>query len=161
MCTHIANFFFDTKKYLIWQLGYSWKFTVFVHYPNMSSRWILQCRQSSDFKASLIIFRMTVEKRGNITYCHIVDTTFDINEYLLEQKTQLKNWRDVYWRLWGTINFLSCTRCKEVFPCSEFGHCKFHPEPPRFDNDTGLYSCIGTFPCCHLKTLPIRSNTAE
>ncbi|KAK3084935.1 hypothetical protein FSP39_021652 [Pinctada imbricata] len=97
--------------------------------------------------------RMTVEKRGKITYCHIVDTSFDVNDYLLELKNQLKNWRDVYWRIWGTINYLSCTRCKEVFPCGEFGHCKFHPEPPRFDNETGIYSCIGTFPCCHLKTL--------
>lgn len=97
--------------------------------------------------------RMTIEKRGKLTFCHTRDQNFDVNDYLLELKGQLKTWRDVYWRIWGMINYLTCTRCKEVFPCSDFGHCKYHPEPPRFDNETGINSCIGTYPCCHLKTL--------
>ncbi|XP_056008642.1 SANT and BTB domain regulator of class switch recombination-like isoform X4 [Ostrea edulis] len=97
--------------------------------------------------------RLTIEKRGNLTFCHTRDQNFDANDYLLELKGQLKSWRDVYWRIWGMINFLTCTRCKEAFPCSDFGHCKYHAEPPRFDNETGIQSCIGTYPCCHLKTI--------
>ncbi|KAJ8312380.1 hypothetical protein KUTeg_009753 [Tegillarca granosa] len=99
------------------------------------------------------IFRITVDKRGKLMYCHIKDNSFDINDYLLELKTQLKNWREVYWRIWGLINYLTCTRCLETFPCTEFGHCKYHPEPPRYDNEGGLSQCIGTYPCCHQKTL--------
>lgn len=101
----------------------------------------------------LVAYRMTIEKRGKLTFCHTKDQNFDVNDYLLELKGQLKSWRDVYWRIWGMINHLTCTRCKEIFPCSDFGHCKYHPEPPRFDNETGVNSCIGTYPCCHLKTL--------
>ncbi|XP_060079266.1 SANT and BTB domain regulator of class switch recombination-like [Ylistrum balloti] len=97
--------------------------------------------------------RMTVDKRGRLSHCHVKDKSFDVNEYLLELKAQLKSWREVYWRIWGLINYLSCTRCGELFPCAEFGHCKYHPEPPRYDNESGLGSCIGTYPCCHQKNL--------
>ncbi|XP_052074715.1 SANT and BTB domain regulator of class switch recombination-like isoform X1 [Mytilus californianus] len=97
--------------------------------------------------------RLTVDRRGTLTFCHIRDPSFDVNEYLLELKGQLKTWREVYWRVWGTINYLICTRCKEVFPCSDLGHCKYHPEPARYDNEGSLYSCIGTYPCCHQRVL--------
>ncbi|XP_078337550.1 SANT and BTB domain regulator of class switch recombination-like isoform X2 [Crassostrea virginica] len=109
--------------------------------------------QNLEKKIKCMPSRMTIEKRGKLTFCHTRDQNFDVNDYLLELKGQLKTWRDVYWRIWGMINYLTCTRCKEVFPCSDFGHCKYHPEPPRFDNETGINSCIGTYPCCHLKTL--------
>lgn len=102
-----------------------------------------------------VSLRMTVDTRGNLTYCHVRDTTFDINEYLLQQKAQLKSWRDVYWRLWGIINFLSCDRCGETFACAELGHCRYHPEPLRYENDPeSIPSCIiGTYPCCHQRNL--------
>ncbi|KAL3856393.1 hypothetical protein ACJMK2_011160 [Sinanodonta woodiana] len=97
--------------------------------------------------------RMTIDKRGNLIYCHVRDPSFDVNEYLLDLKSQLKNWRDVYWRLWGTVNYLTCSRCGETFMCNEYGHCKFHPEPPRYENSSNYASYIGTYPCCHQKTL--------
>ena len=96
---------------------------------------------------------MTIDKRGKLTFCHIRDSTFDVNDFLLELKGQLKSWREVYWRVWGLTNYLSCTRCGDYFQCAEFGHCKYHPEPPRYENDSGVYACIGTYPCCHQKSL--------
>ncbi|PVD33053.1 hypothetical protein C0Q70_08501 [Pomacea canaliculata] len=79
--------------------------------------------------------RMTIDRWGRLTYSHVRDPTFDVNNYLLELKVQLKQWRDVYWRIWGTINVLTCSRCGDVFPVTEFGHCRYHPEPPQFDNN--------------------------
>lgn len=97
---------------------------------------------------------MTVDKQGSLIYCHVRDKTFDINDYLLEQKVLLKSWRDVYWRVWGIINYRMCSRCHETFSCSELGHCKYHPEMPRFDTEEGMPpSSVGTYPCCHQKTL--------
>lgn len=119
---------------------------------NWIIKYSIQCK-SIAFTCTCCLYRMTIEKRGKLTFCHTKDQNFDVNDYLLELKGQLKSWRDVYWRIWGMINHLTCTRCKEIFPCSDFGHCKYHPEPPRFDNETGVNSCIGTYPCCHLKTL--------
>lgn len=96
---------------------------------------------------------MTIDRWGRLTYSHVRDPTFDVNNYLLELKVQLKQWRDVYWRIWGTINVLTCSRCGDVFPVTEFGHCRYHPEPPQFDNNEpgSPVSCVGTYPCCHLR----------
>ena len=97
--------------------------------------------------------RMTVDKRGQLTFCHIRETTFDINQYLIDLKVQLKSWRDMYWRVWGTIHYQGCSRCGETFSCTDYGHCKYHPEPPRYDNETANTSFIGSYPCCHQKCL--------
>ncbi|KAL4223524.1 hypothetical protein ACF0H5_016995 [Mactra antiquata] len=97
--------------------------------------------------------RMTVDKRGQLTFCHVRDTSFDVNQYLIDLKTQLKTWREVYWRVWGTVHYLTCGRCNESFSCTDYGHCKYHPEPPRFDNDMSDSSYVGTYPCCHQKCL--------
>ncbi|XP_013382557.1 uncharacterized protein KIAA1841 homolog isoform X1 [Lingula anatina] len=100
--------------------------------------------------------RTTIDRVGNLSYYHTRDPSWDVNDYLLEQKAQLKTWRDVYWRLWGTINFLQCSRCKEYFTCTELGHCKYHPEKAVFEEKIGdkkTTSVIGTYPCCDQKTL--------
>ena len=59
----------------------------------------------------------------------------------------------VYWRVWGTIHYQSCSRCSEVFSCTDYGHCKYHPEAPRYDNESSDNSFLGTYPCCHQKSL--------
>ncbi|XP_052800650.1 SANT and BTB domain regulator of class switch recombination-like isoform X2 [Mya arenaria] len=97
--------------------------------------------------------RMTIDKRGQLTFCHVRDTTFDVNAYLIDLKTQLKSWREVYWRVWGTIHYQTCSRCGEVFTCTDYGHCKYHPEAPRYDNEMSDTSFVGTYPCCHQKSL--------
>ena len=96
---------------------------------------------------------MTIDKRGQLTFCHVRDTTFDVNQYLIDLKTQLKSWREVYWRVWGTVHYQMCSRCGETFSCTDYGHCKYHPEPPRYDNEMSSSSYIGTYPCCHQKCL--------
>lgn len=55
-------------------------------------------------------YRMLVDRRGELIFVHDRDMTWDVNDYLVEVKTKLKTWREVYWRLWGTINCLYCTR---------------------------------------------------
>ncbi|XP_055957977.1 SANT and BTB domain regulator of class switch recombination isoform X2 [Patella vulgata] len=109
--------------------------------------------QSMKKRVKCLPSRMTIDRHGQLTYCHLQDTTFDVNEYLIDLKLQLKRWQEVYWRVWGTINCLPCSRCSEVFPLIEFGHCKYHPEAPRYDNESGIGSCVGVYPCCHQNTL--------
>ena len=85
---------------------------------------------------------MTVDSRGNLVFRHLRDPSWNLNDYILELRAVLSTWRDVYWRLWGTVNFLSCSRCGETFPCVEIGHCRFHPEPARFDSANDE-KCVG------------------
>ncbi|XP_021575220.1 uncharacterized protein KIAA1841 isoform X2 [Carlito syrichta] len=55
--------------------------------------------------------KINVDRHGNIVYIHIRDKTWDVHEFLNSLFEELKSWRDVYWRLWGTINWLTCSRC--------------------------------------------------
>ncbi|XP_053102928.1 SANT and BTB domain regulator of class switch recombination isoform X4 [Hemicordylus capensis] len=57
--------------------------------------------------------KVNVDQHGNIIYVHIRDKSWDVHEYLLSLFEELKSWRDVYWRLWGTINWLTCSRCNQ------------------------------------------------
>ncbi|CAH1801322.1 unnamed protein product [Owenia fusiformis] len=102
----------------------------------------VQCSQS----------RMTIDRLGQLKYSHIPDASWDVNDFLIDLKNQLKSWRDVYWRLWGTINCLTCIRCKETFPCSELGHCRYHSEPAKYDNNLGK-GALGEHSCCGQKTM--------
>ncbi|CAL1537694.1 unnamed protein product [Lymnaea stagnalis] len=98
--------------------------------------------------------RLTIDRTGQMTFSHIPDPTFDVNDYILELKGQLKTWRDVYWRLWGTVNCFTCARCGDVFPLTEFGHCSYHPETARYETEPGgVTSCVGVYPCCHQKSV--------
>ncbi|BFZ05510.1 hypothetical protein BsWGS_08549 [Bradybaena similaris] len=98
--------------------------------------------------------RMTFDHSGSVIYCHMRDPSFDVNEYILEQKSQLKTWRDVYWHLWGTINYLTCDRCAECFPLTEFRHCRYHPEQPQHEHELcGTSSCVSFHPCCQQRAL--------
>lgn len=69
---------------------------------------------------------MTIDNKGHLVYSHQPDSGWDVNDFLLELKSDVKNWRDVYWRVWGHINFLQCSRCKDTFPCAELGKNTLH-----------------------------------
>lgn len=117
--------------------------------------------------------RMMVDMRGHLTYSHARDPDWDINDFLLELKSQLHTWRDVYWRVWGIINYLQCTRCGAHFPCTNFGHCLFHPISASFDNTASTSggddsrasqggTAIGHYVCCNEAVLrfdPTQTNT--
>jgi len=100
--------------------------------------------------------RTLIDSRGNLSYSHERDKSWDVNDYLLNLRSSLKTWRNVYWRIWGIINHLYCTRCEEVFPCAEYGSCSFHPQQPVFNDDASLAHKAGYFPCCN--ALAIRFN---
>ncbi|XP_060105703.1 SANT and BTB domain regulator of class switch recombination isoform X5 [Heteronotia binoei] len=99
--------------------------------------------------------RINVDQHGNIIYVHIRDKSWDIHEYLLSLFEELKSWRDVYWRLWGTINWLTCSRCNQTFLCTEFSHCQYHTQPVLYP---GVASALGSpstgvYSCCNQKVL--------
>ncbi|XP_067901907.1 SANT and BTB domain regulator of class switch recombination isoform X2 [Heterodontus francisci] len=99
--------------------------------------------------------KINIDLRGNIIYLHIRDKSWDVHEYLSSLYEDLKSWQDVYWRLWGTVNWLPCTRCKKVFQCTELSHCQYHPEQvmyPPISNQLCTPG-IGFYPCCKQKVL--------
>ncbi|XP_073421141.1 SANT and BTB domain regulator of class switch recombination isoform X1 [Dendrobates tinctorius] len=94
--------------------------------------------------------KINIDQYGNIVYFHIRDKIWDVHDYLTSLFEELKSWRDVYWRLWGTINWLSCSRCKQTFLLNELSHCQYHPEPASYSLDS---PGTGVYPCCNQKVL--------
>ncbi|XP_069464119.1 SANT and BTB domain regulator of class switch recombination isoform X2 [Ambystoma mexicanum] len=69
--------------------------------------------KENEQKISCLPGKININPHGNIVYYHIRDKTWDVHDYLSGLYAELKSWRDVYWRLWGSINWLTCSRCKQ------------------------------------------------
>lgn len=106
-------------------------------------------------KVPCVLSRMKIDSRGQMSYGHTRDVSWDINDHLLNLKEKLKSWRDVYWRLWGATTIMFCHHCHCYFPCTELGHCRYHTLSAKYkemeqDDDSLL---IGIYPCCQKKSL--------
>ncbi|XP_027760034.1 uncharacterized protein KIAA1841 homolog isoform X2 [Empidonax traillii] len=99
--------------------------------------------------------KINIDQHGNIVYVHIRDKTWEVHEYLIGLHEELKSWRDVYWRLWGTVNWLSCSRCNQSFLCTEFSHCQYHSQAVLYPGVASALGSSGTgvYPCCNQKVL--------
>ncbi|KAG8443966.1 hypothetical protein GDO86_009232 [Hymenochirus boettgeri] len=111
--------------------------------------------KEAEKKIACLPEKISIDQHGNIVYFHLRDKTWDIHEYLTGLFEELKSWRDVYWRLWGTINWMTCSRCKQSFLCNELSHCQYHPESAVY---SGAASSVGSpgagiYPCCNQKVL--------
>lgn len=111
--------------------------------------------RETERRISCIPGKINVDRHGNIIYVHIRDKTWDVHEYLNSLFEELKSWRDVYWRLWGTINWLTCSRCYQAFLCIEFSHCQYHSEVVVYSSAVNSLNTVGTgiYPCCNQKVL--------
>nr|XP_036852539.1 uncharacterized protein KIAA1841 homolog isoform X6 [Manis javanica] len=111
--------------------------------------------KETERRISCIPGKINVDQHGNIIYIHIRDKTWDVHEYLNSLFEELKSWRDVYWRLWGTVNWLTCSRCYQAFLCIEFSHCQYHSETVVYPTAASSLSTVGTgiYPCCNQKVL--------
>uniref|UniRef100_A0A8C5IQF6 KIAA1841 n=1 Tax=Junco hyemalis TaxID=40217 RepID=A0A8C5IQF6_JUNHY len=94
------------------------------------------------------------DSRGNAATLYR-DKTWEVHEYLIGLHEELKSWRDVYWRLWGTVNWLNCSRCNQSFLCTEFSHCQYHSQPVLYPGVASALGSTGTgvYPCCNQKVL--------
>ncbi|XP_048582414.1 SANT and BTB domain regulator of class switch recombination isoform X3 [Nematostella vectensis] len=108
--------------------------------------------QESQERLRCALSRMTIDHRGRVTFSHVRDPNWDVNEYIQGLREKFKSWRDVYWRLWGSVNILYCYRCGEYFPCCELGHCRYHTSSADFGSHKG--TIVGVYPCCQQRVLP-------
>ncbi|XP_029691598.1 uncharacterized protein KIAA1841 homolog isoform X1 [Takifugu rubripes] len=111
--------------------------------------------KDTEKRISCVPGKINVDSRGEIIYTHSRQKCWDVHEHITGLYEELKSWVLVYWRIWGTVNYLTCSRCQQVFLCTELTHCKYHP-------DSVLYSGMGTdrgwhgagiYPCCKQRAL--------
>uniref|UniRef100_A0AAQ6IDH5 SANT and BTB domain-containing protein n=1 Tax=Anabas testudineus TaxID=64144 RepID=A0AAQ6IDH5_ANATE len=92
--------------------------------------------KDTERRISCVPGKINVDTGGDIVYTHTRQKSWDVHEYITGLYEELKSWVLVYWRIWGTINYLTCSRCQQVFVCAELTHCKYHP-------DSVLYPGLG------------------
>lgn len=49
--------------------------------------------------------------------CPCRQKVWDVHDYISGLYEELQSWVLVYWRVWGTINYLTCSRCQQVCVC--------------------------------------------
>ena len=79
------------------------------------------------------------------------DLTWNLNDYIVSLRSELRSWRKVYWRLWGDCHFLYCRECETFFPIHQMDWCSYHPEIPQFFANEQLRNSpfpLGRYPCC-------------
>ncbi|KAK7901283.1 hypothetical protein WMY93_018052 [Mugilogobius chulae] len=110
--------------------------------------------RETERKISCVPGKINVDQRGDIIYTHLRQKSWDVNEFLSDQFEELKSWVLVYWRLWGTINYLTCSRCQQVFVCSELTQCRYHPDSVQYPGsaEKGGHGA-GVYPCCSQRVL--------
>uniref|UniRef100_W5K0H6 SANT and BTB domain regulator of CSR n=1 Tax=Astyanax mexicanus TaxID=7994 RepID=W5K0H6_ASTMX len=111
--------------------------------------------KDTEKKISCVPGKININPRGNIIYTHSRHKGWDIHEYLNSLYEELRSWVLVYWRIWGTINFLTCSHCKQVFLCCDLAQCRYHPEAvvyPGMGADRSWHGA-GFYPCCKQRAL--------
>ncbi|XP_012675372.2 uncharacterized protein KIAA1841 isoform X2 [Clupea harengus] len=99
--------------------------------------------------------RINIDPHGNIIYSHTRHKGWEVHDFLNGLYEELKSWVLVYWRIWGTINSLSCSCCKQKFLCTELSHCTYHPEAVVYAGMGAEQAWHGTgiYPCCNQRVL--------
>uniref|UniRef100_A0AAZ3PYV7 SANT and BTB domain-containing protein n=1 Tax=Oncorhynchus tshawytscha TaxID=74940 RepID=A0AAZ3PYV7_ONCTS len=111
--------------------------------------------KDTERKISCIPGKININPRGDITYTHSRQKRWEVHDYMTGLYEELKSWVLVYWRIWGTINHLTCSHCQQVFVCAELSHCRYHPEVvlyPGMGTEQGWHG-TGIYPCCNQRTL--------
>ncbi|XP_061084376.1 SANT and BTB domain regulator of class switch recombination isoform X2 [Conger conger] len=111
--------------------------------------------KETERKISCIPGKINIDHHGKIIYTHTRHKNWDVHDYLNHLHEELKSWTLVYWRIWGTINFLTCSFCGQVFVCSELAQCRYHPEEVLYagmETELGWHG-TGLYPCCSQRVL--------
>ncbi|XP_067092587.1 SANT and BTB domain regulator of class switch recombination [Osmerus mordax] len=99
--------------------------------------------------------KINVDLLGNIAYTHTRQKSWEVHEYASGLYEELKSWVLVYWRIWGTVNHLTCSCCQQAFVCAELSHCRYHPESVVYSSRGSEQGWHGTgmYPCCNQRVL--------
>ncbi|KAM9726795.1 SANT and BTB domain regulator of class switch recombination isoform 1-T1 [Menidia menidia] len=111
--------------------------------------------KDTERKVSCVPGKINIDVRGEIIYTHVRQKSWDVHDYITGLYEELKSWVLVYWRIWGTINHLTCSRCQQVFVCAELTHCQYHPDGvlyPGMGAERGWHGA-GMHPCCRQRVL--------
>lgn len=95
--------------------------------------------------------QMRMNRWGQIVSKHTKDAGWSLSNYVGALHRELRSWRRVYWRLWGSCHFLYCVICETHFPVGKMKWCLYHPEAAQFlgpATEGRMAGPAGRYPCC-------------
>ncbi|KAJ3610576.1 hypothetical protein NHX12_022668 [Muraenolepis orangiensis] len=116
--------------------------------------------KDTERRISCVPGKINIDSKGDIAYSHTRQRSWEVHEYLASVHEELKSWVLVYWRIWGTINSLTCSRCQQTFVCAELTHCRYHPESVQYPGmalEKGWHGS-GLYPCCSQRGCKMRDH---
>ncbi|XP_076359306.1 SANT and BTB domain regulator of class switch recombination isoform X2 [Tachypleus tridentatus] len=102
---------------------------------------------------SCLSSRAFIDNKGEISYAHKRDQNWDKDSYIQMLFKELGLWGQVFWRIWGLVRCLTCSRCGKDFPCSDLYRCCYHPEAAKYPEQLHNRSRQGFYPCCGRRAL--------
>ena len=78
--------------------------------------------------------KIFIDFHGSVIAHHVADRYWDMNRFIQFMRKENISWKDIYWKVWGRIQTFHCQVCDWNFIASEFGHCSFHPQNPKFSH---------------------------
>ncbi|XP_054275522.1 SANT and BTB domain regulator of class switch recombination-like [Macrosteles quadrilineatus] len=126
----------------------------FGHFYSLST--IFQCglcekimhnRLAKDIPCRADCTQMTFD--GKLEFHHECSSSWNLTDYLTIVFDKLRDWRMVYWYLWGMCHFFYCEICCSWYPLGLSDWCSYHPgEVEYFPMGNNLHHPIGTYRCC-------------
>uniref|UniRef100_A0A6Q2Y0R7 SANT and BTB domain-containing protein n=1 Tax=Esox lucius TaxID=8010 RepID=A0A6Q2Y0R7_ESOLU len=111
--------------------------------------------KDTERKISCIPGKINIDPRGDIAFTHSRQKSWEVHDYVAGLHEELKCWVLVYWRIWGTVNHLTCSHCRQAFVCTDLSQCQYHPEGvlyPGMGVEPGWHG-TGIYPCCNQRAL--------
>ncbi|KAG7999894.1 hypothetical protein GBF38_001965 [Nibea albiflora] len=96
--------------------------------------------KDTERKISCAPGKINIDAHGEIIYTHTRQKTWDVHEYITGLYEELKSWVLVYWRIWGTINYLTCNRCQQG--CKMRDHIVSVPDEENCDEATSAQTRV-------------------
>ncbi|KAM6923304.1 SANT and BTB domain regulator of class switch recombination isoform 3-T3 [Lycodopsis pacificus] len=96
--------------------------------------------KDTERKISCVPGKINIDVRGEIIYSHTKQKSWDVHEYITGLYEELKSWVLVYWRIWGTINYLTCSRCQQG--CKMRDHIVNVPDDDTCDEVTSAQTRV-------------------
>ena len=78
--------------------------------------------------------KIFIDFHGSVIAQHVADRYWDMNRFIQFMRKENVTWKDIYWKVWGRIQTFNCNVCDWNFIASEYGHCSFHPQNPKFNH---------------------------
>ncbi|XP_034657471.1 uncharacterized protein KIAA1841 homolog isoform X1 [Drosophila subobscura] len=97
---------------------------------------------------SCVPSNIRLNRWGQLMSHHVRDPNWDLNIYIMQLFKELKSWRKVYWKLWGSCHYLYCCTCEAHFPVYQMNWCRFHPGAANFLGPVDYAGPSGRFACC-------------